>query len=167
MVIGSRWRAFFASLCSYIPGIFRAAYVHQSRQDSIVQYAQLILAYIVQSAQILTFQAISIFLQIRLDGSNFHIFPPCFTQMKWKIDGSSGHKHERTLQFFTFFPATYSTYNGSARKKSIRIFSCARVRIMSNEFSPNNICLYTIAATLRGSGQALRLESAVGISCLG
>ena len=28
----------------------------------------------VQSAQILTFQAISIFLQIRLDGSNFYIF---------------------------------------------------------------------------------------------
>ena len=29
----------------------------------------------VQSAQIPTFQAISIFLQIRLDGSNYHIFP--------------------------------------------------------------------------------------------
>ena len=28
----------------------------------------------------------------------------------------------RTLQFFTFFPAIYSTYNGSARKKSSRIF---------------------------------------------
>ena len=76
----------------------------------------------VQSAQFPTFQAISIFLQIQLDGSNFHIFPPCFTQMKWKIDGSSAHKHERTLQFFTFFPAIYSTYNGSARKKSSRIF---------------------------------------------
>ena len=71
-----------------------------------------------------------------------------------------------TLHFFTFFPAIYSTYNGSARKKSSRIFSCARVRIRSNEFSPNNICLYTIAATLRGSGQAWRLELAMGISCL-
>ena len=70
----------------------------------------------VQSVQFPTFQAISIFLQIRLDGSNYHIFPPCFTQMKWKIDGSSAHKYERTLQFFTFFPAIYSTYNSSARK---------------------------------------------------
>ena len=107
------------------------------------------------------------FLQIRLDGSNYHISPPCFTQMKWKIEGSSGHKHERTLQFFTFSPAIYSTYNGSARKKSRRIFSCARVRIRLNEFSPGNICLYTIAATMRGSGQAWRLESAVDIYYLG
>ena len=121
----------------------------------------------VQSAQILTFQAISIFLQIWLDGSNFHIFPPCFTQMKWKIDGSSGHKHERTLQFFTFFPAIYSTYNGFARKKSSRIFSCARVRIRLNEFFPSNMCLYIIAAALRKQiGQAWRLELATGISCL-
>ena len=118
----------------------------------------------VQPEQIPTFQAISIFLQIRLDGSNCHIFPPCFTQMKWKIDGSSAHKYERTLQFFTFFPAIYSTYNGSARKKSSRIFSCARVRIRLNEFSPSNICLYTIAAALRKqTGQAWRLESTVGI----
>ena len=87
--------------------------------------------------------------------------------MKWKIEGSSAHKHERTLQFFTFFPAIYSTYNGSARKKSSRIFSCARVRIRSNEFSPSNICLYIIAAALRKQiGQALRLELTTGISCL-
>ena len=84
-----------------------------------------------------------------------------------KIEGSSAHKYERTLQFFTFFPAIYSTYNGSARKKSSRIFSCARVRIRLNEFSPSNICLYTIGATMHGSEQAWRLESAVGISCLG
>ena len=122
-----------------------------------------------QSAQFLTFQTIYIFLQIKLDGSNYHIFPPCFTQMKWKIEGSSAHKYERTLQFFTFFPAIYSTYNGSARKKSSRIFSCARVRIISNEFSPSNICLYIIAAAAmcKQTGQAWRLESAVGIYCLG
>ena len=42
-----------------------------------------------------------------------------------------------------------------------------RVRIRSNEFFPGNICLYTIAATLRGSGQAWRLESTMGISYLG
>ena len=125
-ILQARWQAadglFFVSLCSYIPGIVRAAYVHQSRQDSIVQYAQPESVCIVQSVQFPTFQVISIFLQIQLDGSNYHIFPPCFTQMKWKIEGSSGHKHERTLQFFTFFPAIYSTYNGSARKKSSRIF---------------------------------------------
>ena len=82
----ARWQAaggfFFVSLYSYIPGIVRAAYVHHSRQNGIVQYAQLKRACIVQSAQFLTFQAISIFLQIRLDGSNYHIFPSCFTQMK-------------------------------------------------------------------------------------
>ena len=90
----------------------------------------------VQSVQFPTSQAISIFLQIWLDGSNCHIFPPYFTQMKWKIDGSSAHKRERTLQFFTFFPAIYSTYTGSARKKSSRIFSCARVWITTSSFSP-------------------------------
>ena len=82
----ARWQAaggfFFTSLCSYIPGIIRAVYVRQSRQDSIVQYAQLTGACIMQSVQFPTLQAISIFLQIRLDGSNYHIFPPCFTQMK-------------------------------------------------------------------------------------
>ena len=40
----ARWQAaggfFFASLCSYIPGIVHAAYAHQSRQKGIVQYAQ-------------------------------------------------------------------------------------------------------------------------------
>ena len=70
----TRWQAaggsFFASLCSYSSGIVRAVYVHQSLQDSIVQYAQPESVCIVQSAQFPTFQAISIFLQIRLDGSN-------------------------------------------------------------------------------------------------
>ena len=83
-----------------------------------------------------------------------------------KIEGSSAHGHERTLQFFTFFPAIYSTYNGVARKNRAGFFSCARVRIRSNEFFPGNICLYTIAAALRGSGQAWRLELTMGISCL-
>ena len=125
----------------------------------------------VQSVQIPTSQTISIFLQIQLDGSNFNIFPPCFNQMKWKIDGSSAHKHERTLQFFTFFPAIYSTYNGSARKKSSRIFSCARVRITTSSFSPANMCIYIIGS--RGANEyggfagSWRLESAMGISCLG
>ena len=82
----TRWQAagglFFTSLCSYMPGIVRAAYVRQRRQDSIVQYAQPTWACIIQSAQFLTFQATSIFLQIRLNDSNYHIFPPCFIKMK-------------------------------------------------------------------------------------
>ena len=52
------------------------------RHRAIVQYAQLTRACIVQFAQFPTSQAISIFLQIRLDSSNYHIFPPCFAQMK-------------------------------------------------------------------------------------
>ena len=100
----------------------------------------------VQSVQFPTFHSIYIFLQIRLDGSNYHIFPPCFAQMKWKIEGSSGHKHERALQFFTFFPAIYSTYNGSARKKSTWIFSCARVQVTASPFSPANMCIYIMVA---------------------
>ena len=102
----------------------------------------------VQSVQFPTFQAISIFLQIWLDGSNYHIFPLCFTQMKWKSRGRAHISTSAPYNFFTFFPAIYSTYNGSARKKSSRIFSCARVRIRLNEFSPSNMCLYTIAAAL-------------------
>ena len=171
----SRWQAagglFFTSLCSYIPGIVRAAYVHQSRQDSIVQYAQLKRACIVQSAQFPTFQAIFIFLQIRLDCFNCHIFPPYFTQMKLKIDGSSAHKHERTLPFFTFFPAIYSTYNCSARKKSSRIFSCACVRITTSSFSPANMCIYIIGSRgangYGGFAGSWRLELIMGISCIG
>ena len=64
---------------------------------------------------------------------------------------------ERTLQFFTFFPAIYSTYNGFARKKIDLDFSHVRVWIRSNEFSPSNICLYTIAARLR-TGVADRID---------
>ena len=124
----------------------------------------------VQSVQFPTFQAISIFLQIQLNGSNCYIFPPCFTQMKWKIEGSSAHKHERTLQFFTFFPAIYSTYNGFAREKSSRIFSCARVQVTASPFSPANMCIYIIGSRgangYGGFAGLWRLESTMGISCL-
>lgn len=124
----------------------------------------------VQPVQFLTSQAIFIFLQIQLDGSNCHIFPPCFIKMKWKIDGSSAYKHERTLQFFTFFPAIYSTYNGSARKKSTWIFSCARVRITTSLFSPANMCIYIIGSPgangYGGFAGSWRLDSSIGISCL-
>ena len=91
--------------------------------------------------------------------------------MKWKIEGSSAHKYERTLQFFTFFPAIYSTYNGSARKKSSRIFSCARVRITTSSFSPANMCIYIIgprgANGYGGFAGLWRLELTMDISCLG
>ena len=111
----------------------------------------------VQSVQFPTLQAISIFLQIRLDESNFHIFPPCFIKMKWKIEGSSAHKHERTLQFFTFFLAIYSTYNGSARKKNRHGFSHVCVcGLCQTNFPPSNICLYTIAERRR-TGVAARI----------
>ena len=53
------------------------------------------------------------------------------------------------------------------REKNRAEFSHVRVRIMSNEFSPSNICLYIIAAVRRGLGQAWRLESTTDISCLG
>ena len=71
----ARWQAaggfFFASLYSYMPGIVRAVTGLVCRQDSIVQYAQLTLACIVQSAQIPTCQ----FLPYELDHSNFLFFP--------------------------------------------------------------------------------------------
>ena len=86
--------------------------------------------------------------------------------MKWKIDGSSAHKHERTLQFFTFFPAIYSTYNGSARKKSTWIFSCARVRITASPFSPANMCIYIMVARRKTTGRLRWLELTMGISYL-
>ena len=126
---------------SYIPGIVRAVYVHQSRQNSIVQYAQLTRACIVQSVQFPTFQAIPIFLQIQLDGSNCHILPAMLYSNKVKIDRSSAHKHERTLQFFTFFPAIYSTYNGSARKNRAG-FSHVRVCGLQHHHFPRQICVY-------------------------
>ena len=108
-------------------------------------------ACIVQSAQIPTFQTISIFLQIRLDGSNYHIS----TAMLYSNEAINRCKNPRvyvTLQFFTFFPAIYSTYTSSARKKSSRIFSCARVRITATPFSPANMCIY-----ITGSRGAKRL----------
>ena len=59
----------------------------------------------VQSAQILTFQAISIFLQIQLDGSNCHILPPRFTQMKWKSRGVERTQTQAYATIFYIFPS--------------------------------------------------------------
>ena len=100
--------------------------------------------------------------------SNYHILPNTLYPNE-AINRCKNPRVHVTLQFFTFFPAIYSTYNGSTRKKSSRIFSCVRVRIRLNEFSPSNICLYTIAAAAmcKQTGQAWRLELAMGISYLG
>ena len=54
--------------------LVRAVTGRVCRRRAIVQYAQLTRTCIVQSAQVPTFQAISIFLQSRLDESNCHIF---------------------------------------------------------------------------------------------
>ena len=120
----------------------------------------------VHSAQIQTSQAISIFLQIRLDGSNYHIFPPCFTQMKWKSRGRARTDTSARYNFLHFSQQYTVHIMARSEKNRAGFFSCARVRIRLKEFSPSNICLYTIAATMHGSEQAWRLESAVGISCL-
>ena len=124
----------------------------------------------VQSVQIPTFQAISIFLQIRLDDSNYHIFPPCFAQMKWKIDGSSAHKHERTLQFL-HFSQQYTVHIMARREKNrAEFFSCARVRITASPFSPANMYVYIIgsrgAKRQGGLGGSSRFESTMDISYL-
>ena len=85
-ILQTRWQAagglFFVPLCSYSSSIVRAVTGLVCRLRAIAQYAQPERVCIVQSVQFLTFQAISIFSQIRLDGSNCHIFPPCFAQMK-------------------------------------------------------------------------------------
>ena len=85
------------------------------------------------------------FLQIWLDGSNCHIFPAILQSNK------ESNRYEKSscvcdLTIFYIFPAIYSTYNGLARKNRAGFSSCARMRIRLNEFSPNNICLYIIAA---------------------
>ena len=121
----------------------------------------------VQSAHILTFQDISIFLQIQLDGSNYHVFPPCFIKMKWKIDGSSAHKHERTLQFFTFFPAIYITYNGSARKNRagfshVRVCGLGQTNFPPVIFGHIKLRLRWVVQDRRGGPNWLRAYLAYG-----
>lgn len=117
-----------------------------------------------QSAQFPTFQTISIFLQIRLDVSNCHIFPPCFTQMKWKIEGSSGHKHERTLQFFTF-SQLYTVHTIARRKKNQPDFSHVCMCGLGQTNFPTVIYAY-IQSRWRGSGQAWR-TFALSLICVG
>ena len=69
---------------------------------------------------------------------------------------------------FLHFSQQYTVHIMARHEKNrAGFFSCARVRIRSNEISPSNICLHTIAATLRKQiGQAWRLASTVGISFL-
>ena len=113
-----------------------------------------------QSVQFPIFQAIYIFLQIRLDGSNWHIFPPCFAQMKWKIDGSSAHKHERTLQFL-HFSQQYTVHIMARREKNrAEFFSCVRVQVTASPFSPANMCIYIMVARRKTTGRLRWLVAA-------
>ena len=53
--------------------------------------------------------------------SNYHISPDILYPNE-AINRCKKSSRICDLTFFTFFPAIYSTYNGSARKKSSRIF---------------------------------------------
>ena len=123
----------------------------------------------VQSVQFQTFQAISIFLQIQLDDSNYHIFPPCFAQMKWKIDGSSAHKHEHTLQFL-HFSQQYTVHIMARREKNRPGFSHVRVFGLQRHHFPRQICAYILwsrgAKRQGGLGGSSRFELTMGISYL-
>ena len=78
------------------------------------------------------------------------------------------HISTNALYNFLHFSQQYTVHIMDRREKNrAEFFSCVRVRIRLNEFSPSNICLYIIAAVRRGLGQAWRLESAVGIYYLG
>ena len=68
---------------------------------------------------------------------------------------------------FLHFSQQYTVHIMARREKNRSGFSHVRVRIRLKEFSPSNICLYTIAETQDGSGQAWRLESAMGIYYIG
>nr|DAD70727.1 MAG TPA: hypothetical protein [Siphoviridae sp. ctKcB20] len=75
---------------------------------------------------------------------------------KAKIKGSSGHKHERTLQFFYIFPAIYSTYTSSARKKSSRIFLTRACADYSNTIFPGKyVYIYNSVARRKAAMVAL------------
>ena len=77
--------------------------------------------------------------------SNYHISPDILYPNE-EINRCKKSSRICDLTFFTFFPAIYSTYNGSARKKSSRIFSCARVQVTASPFSPANMCIYIMVA---------------------
>ena len=82
------------------------------------------------------FRPFPFFSQVRLDGFNYYIFPPCFAQMKWKIDGSSGHKYECALHFL-HFSQQYTVHIIAWREKNRAGFSHVRVcGLGQTNFSP-------------------------------
>ena len=95
--------------------------------------------------------------------SNYHISPAILYQNE-AINRCKKSSRICDLTFFTFFPAIYSTYNGSARKKSSRIFSCARVQVTASPFSPANMCIYIMVARRKRLWQLCWLVAA-RISC--
>ena len=83
--------------------------------------------------------------------------------MKWK---SRGRAHTDTSVSYNFlhFSQQYTVHIMARREKNrAGFFSCARVRIMSNEFSPGNICLYIIAAAQDRRGGSNWLQVYLGL----
>ena len=99
--------------------------------------------------------------------SNFQLpYLPSYTLSKWSNKSMQKILAHTWPYNFLHFSQQYTVHIMARRGKNQPAFSHVCVWIRLNEFSPSNICLYIIAATLRGSGQAWRLELAMGISCL-
>ena len=125
----------------------------------------------VQSVQFPTFQAISIFLQIWLDDSNYHILPATLYPNE-AINRCKKSSHACAPYNFLHFSQQYTVHILARREKNrARFFSCARVRITTSSFSPANMCIYIIGS--RGANEyggfagSWRLELTMDISYLG
>ena len=91
-----------------------------------------------------------------------------YTLSKWRNKSMQKILAHMWPYNFLHFSQQYTVHIMARREKNrAGFFSCVRVRIRLNEFSPSNICLYIIAAVLHGSGQAWRLESTTDIYYLG
>ena len=90
--------------------------------------------------------------------SNYHIYPATLYPNE-AINRCKKSSRTRDLTIFYIFPSNIQYIYWLGAKKSIWIFSCARVRIRLNEFSPSNICLYTIAAAQDRRGGSNRLRA--------
>ena len=81
----------------------------------------------VQSAQFPTFQAISIFLQIRLDDSNYHIFPAMLYSNEVKNRGGRAGISTNAPYNFLHFSQQYTVHIMDRRGKNLAGFSHVRV----------------------------------------
>ena len=98
--------------------------------------------------------------------SNCHIYPATLYQNE-AMNRCKKSSRTCTLQFFTFFPAIYSIYNDSARKNRAGFSHVHVCGLGQTNFPPVIYAYIQSRRVWRGSGQAWRLESAMGISCLG